>query len=49
LTNSYAIFRAEMIPNKNFVNYKVSYLLEIYNFYVNSFLIRGHLKKLKKS
>jgi hypothetical protein len=40
--------RAKIISNKKVINSKVSWLLEIYNFYVGSFFIWGHLKKSKK-
>jgi hypothetical protein len=39
--------RAKIISNKKVINSKVSWLLEIYNFYVGSFFIWGHLKKSK--
>jgi hypothetical protein len=37
----------KIISNKKVSNYNVSWLLEIYNFYVGSFFIWGHLKKSK--
>ena len=34
-----------MISNKNFINYKVLDLVELYNFDINFIFIRLHLKK----
>jgi len=38
-----------MISNEKIINYKVSYLFKIYNFYFDGFFKRGHLKTQKKS
>jgi hypothetical protein len=35
-----------MISNKNFTNYKVLDLVELYNFDINLVFIRFHLKKI---
>ena len=35
-----------MISNKNFINYKVLDLVDLYNFDINFVFIRLHLKKL---
>jgi hypothetical protein len=33
----------KMISNQKVINYEVSYILGIYNFYFGSFSVRGHL------
>jgi hypothetical protein len=35
-----------MISNKNFINYKVLDLVELYNFYINFVFIQIYLKKI---
>jgi hypothetical protein len=39
---------AKIISNKKVINYKVSWLLEIYNFYVGSFFNMRTFEKVKK-
>ena len=34
-----------MISNKNFINYKVLDLVELYNFYINFIFIQLHLNE----
>jgi hypothetical protein len=47
LTYLDSIFRTKMSSNKKVVNYKVSQLLEIYNFYFDDSIIWGRLKNSK--